>query len=157
LESVPTVLATFTAAKYFVWVGFLVTGVRFQPVRRLLKRPGPKRLRDNFVRRYPEFYSRNEKRILAGAEVVAKSRWFEPIGRRLTTNQTHAALGLAEGMLCYKVFFPIHAPLTLWVVASAYATGPHDDSMGYIDEYNSLRRISNVESTSLSSEEASEE
>uniref|UniRef100_A0A7S3V334 Uncharacterized protein n=1 Tax=Aplanochytrium stocchinoi TaxID=215587 RepID=A0A7S3V334_9STRA len=146
LDKVPTVIATFTVAKYFVWVGFLVLGMRFQPVRKTFQRPTPKRWKENFQKKYPDFYNRNQERVLTAANKVANSNWFKPIADRFSTNRAHAAIGLAEGMLCYKIFFPIHAPLTLWVVATAYATKENkENTKGYLEQYRSLRSVSDVE------------
>lgn len=122
---IPKAVATFTGVKYVVWLSFVVTGMRYRPLKRLFNRPTPQRWRASFQRRYPEFYNRNYQRMITAAEGVANTRLFRSIADRISSNEARknrsgTALGLAEGMLLYKVTLPIHLPLAFWAVTKYY-------------------------------------
>ena len=122
---IPKALATFTGVKYVIWLSFVTAGMRYRPLKRLFNRPAPQRWRASFQRAYPEFYNRNYNRMVNAAEGVANTRVFRSIADTVSSpsarkNRSGAALGLAEGMLLYKLTLPIHLPLTFWAVTKYY-------------------------------------
>lgn len=124
-SDIPKAFAAFTAAKYGIWLSSIILGIRYRPLHVVFNRPGPKRWWLNFQKKYPEFYKRNYQRVMSAADKVASTNTFRFLADRISTdkakNRSQAALGLAEGMLLYKIFLPVHLPLTFWAVTKYYA------------------------------------
>lgn len=155
-KDVPAILATFVTAKYFVWMGFVVTGAKFKPISKLVVQrilpsmaasvqssssqvaKGAIKARKEFVdglkeqkygkcainpatdsflvrlgRRY-QYYS---ERL---GEQVARNGTWKKVSGWIRQDPRHLAVGIAEGMIFYKVMIPVHIPLTLYVIIHYY-------------------------------------
>lgn len=53
-------------------------------------------------------------------ELTGKSRLWTAVGTNLRVEPTRFALGVAEGMIFYKVTFLIHAPLEFWLIVQFF-------------------------------------
>eukprot|EP01048_Picozoa_sp_COSAG05_P004907 COSAG05_NODE_278_length_12330_cov_14.132205_11_plen_275_part_00 len=115
------VATSFYAAKWVTFAACLGLCVRFQPLRRTFKSGTAKRFLDDFISRHPKFYRKTQAKVLAGADRLAASRFFKPIPYALGTKPKLFALALAENIVLYKLTFPLHAPLELWLIINFYA------------------------------------
>ena len=162
-NEVASVLGTFVAAKYAVWAGFLVVGVRFRPLSRLFRAAAP-RVKAKLADRSPGLAEKVERQAAkvrrakedfqrfsgkGGAEATAAAagpatlwekagaryRYYaDKIATRIAANKAWTrfsgamhqrdpklfALGIAEGMILYKVTAPVSIPITLHGVVRYY-------------------------------------
>lgn len=139
-EDVPNILGTFVAAKYVIYIGFLGVGVKYRPLGRFFPtyvfRPSavlrePKKtvekamssvyMSKNYGWEFPKnptliervawFYSSYSDKI--ATKVSRNSVWRNISQQWLGRDPKLLALGIAEGMIAYKITIPIHVPLTL--------------------------------------------
>lgn len=53
-------------------------------------------------------------------ELTGKSRLWKAVGTNLRLEPTRFALGVAEGMIFYKLTFVLHAPLQFWLIVQFF-------------------------------------
>jgi hypothetical protein len=122
VQDIPRVGLTFYCAKWATFCLSLGFCIKCRPLRRTFGRPGaPQRWLLSFKARYPGFYARAHQKVLKSADYLAASRFFRPIPLALGTKPKLFALALAENIVFYKITFPIHAPLELWLIIEFYA------------------------------------
>ncbi len=145
-SQVPKVIGTFIGLKYVVWSGFLVVGARYQPVTRFFVRKMknvpiqmPKRATDA-RKAFNDGYIEQKYKITKDApsslfvrlgrsyqhhtsilaeKVAANSLWVL-ISRSIRQDPRYLAVGLAEGLVMYKLMIPIHIPVTLYLLVIYY-------------------------------------
>ena len=143
-SQVPHVIGTFVGLKYVVWSGFAVVGARYQPVSRFLVRKlgkmqmpkGAEKARKAFNDGYIEqkykivkdepsswfvrlgrSYQHHTSNL---ADRVSQNALWIRVSQSIRQDPRYLAVGLAEGMILYKLFIPIHIPLTLYFIVLYY-------------------------------------
>ena len=57
---------------------------------------------------------------------VSSNSMFVHVAKAMKSDPTNLALGVAEGLICYKMTFLIHAPLELYLVVKLFQNR-HDE------------------------------
>jgi len=145
-SQVPKVIGTFVGLKYIVWSGFLVVGAKYQPVTRFFVRKlgkmqiqmprsaqkARKAFNDGYIEqkykistdeptslfvRLGRSYQHHTSNL---ANKVAQNALWVRISKSIRQDPRYLAVGLAEGLVMYKVLIPVHIPITLYCIVLYY-------------------------------------
>ena len=136
------VLAWELSSKTLLFVGIGLC-VRYEPLRAFFRRPGPRRMRGAFIRRFPDAYSWGHSKVMGGAQALATNRFFAPLPRLFGVRSKRFAMALPEALFLYKLFFTFYTPLLLLGWMRFYQTPPDlDEEPDFLDQAMSghLRR-----------------
>lgn len=146
---IPKVMGTFVTVKYATWMAFVVAGARYQPLSRFFQKPSRAAwnrvgvgLRERITSsRFAEWYRDKSKKL---ADRFAASTVWSATSRALALDPRRFALGMAEGVILYKLTFPLHGPLELFLVVRYYRRKHLDtEGMPSGEELSALRDLTN--------------
>jgi len=98
-SDIPKLLTMVAGLKYVAYGLTMLISVRFRPIQRIFRWPGPRRLVDRAKKRWPQTWETWEKRIFKAADSLAQTRVFKWLAIPLRQNPESIAMGLAEGLV----------------------------------------------------------
>eukprot|EP01012_Entosiphon_sulcatum_P036256 TRINITY_DN4616_c0_g1_i1.p2 TRINITY_DN4616_c0_g1~~TRINITY_DN4616_c0_g1_i1.p2 ORF type:complete len:173 (+),score=35.45 TRINITY_DN4616_c0_g1_i1:209-727(+) len=121
-RDIPRALIYFKGLNYGLWIGGIAVCYRFQPLRSIFRRPGPKRFKEWLQFKYPKVFARGEAYVVSKSYQLAQSRFFKPLPDSLGLNAREFALALAENIVLYKATMPVHLPMQFWFIMYCIAS-----------------------------------
>ncbi|ETO08492.1 hypothetical protein RFI_28896 [Reticulomyxa filosa] len=118
-KKVGQILITFKICAWMTWATAVPICARLQPLRRLVKLSGPRRLYGNFKRKYPNV---SQKFLLMFTKISRKFIVFNKKWIPEAFGQKHKDFGLAvaEATLLSKLLMPIWGPLEFLAIVRLY-------------------------------------
>lgn len=148
-SDVPKVLGTFITLKYATWTAFVIIGARYQPLSKLFRQPTRAAWSSNTSVRWREaaaqsrvgaWYRETTQRLAGRLGDGGNSRMLEFISRACGVKDArYLALGMAEGMILYKLTFPVHGPAEFLLSAEYYRQRNLQQLQQMLEDYEMWR------------------
>lgn len=119
-KDVPQAVGMFLLVKWSLYMGGLAACVKWQPLRRLARKPFVERKLNGLKASYPKRYAQIERKTLEMAERVSRSPYFRPLPVWLNVNPKNFVFALAENTIMYKFLFPVYVPVTLYFIGKIF-------------------------------------
>lgn len=110
-------------ATYFATLGLCY---KYKPLKRMSKNPFMKSKLEYVEQNYP-IYGRIKNFVIDKSQKMAKSKYFEPIPRRLGLKSKRFAVALTETIVVYKLMMPVLLPLQFWIVIQYFKRRNHNN------------------------------
>jgi len=133
---IPIAIGLFKVAAYGTWIVITAACIRYRPVNYFFQSGLPRALLVRTKTRFPKACERLENRVTHTADIVAEWKITQKLLGRLNKikedrseapetfkarARRNLGLGVAEGVLMYKITFPVWAPFYFFLILFYYS------------------------------------